>query len=211
MKSNTTVILLVATTLACIGAVCLISFASGATTAAPQGNSYRDRQLQPERVMDAVGVRAGMQIGEVGAGRGYFTFWLSKRVGESGKVYANDINERALRQLKDQCVDDGIDNILTVVGEEADPLFPARELDMAVMVYALHHIDEPVELLVNLKKYLKSNATVIVIEQDPEITGSSHFLRKERTVELLEQAGYEFLRHETFLEKDYVSVFRIRR
>lgn len=211
MNKTTTALLLAAITLACLGGIFLISFATEACRAAPQTDSYRDRQMQPERVMDAVGVHPGMLIGEVGAGNGYFTFWLSKRVGENGLVYANDINKRALRQLKDQCIDDGIDNILTVVGEEADPLFPARELDMAVMVYALHHIDEPVELLVNLKKYLKPEATVVVIEQDPEKTGSSHFLRKERTVELLEQAGYEFLRHETFLKQDYVSVFRIKR
>jgi ubiquinone/menaquinone biosynthesis C-methylase UbiE len=210
MKKKTLIILLAAIALACLTATLLISSGSGVAGATPQGSSYRDRMMQPERVMDAVGVRAGMMIGEVGAGEGYFTLWLSKRVGESGKVYANDISERSLNRLKDRCVDDGIANVVTVVGEVADPLFPAGELDMAVMVYALHHFDEPVELLVNLKKYLKPTATVIVIEQDPEKTGSTHFLRKERTVELLEQAGYEFLRHETFLQQDYVSVFRVR-
>jgi ubiquinone/menaquinone biosynthesis C-methylase UbiE len=211
MKRNTFVLLLTAITVVCLGSSWLISNALGTPGISPQNNAYRDRMLQPERVMTAVGVRPGMVIGEVGAGEGYFTFWLSKRVGEGGKIYANDIDERALKHIVDRCRNEGIDNIETIVGQPTDPLFPTRELEIAVMVYTLHHIEKPVEFLITLKSYLKPDATVVVIEQDPAITGSSHFLRKERTVELMRQAGYELLRHETFLQQDYVSVFRVSR
>jgi ubiquinone/menaquinone biosynthesis C-methylase UbiE len=64
-----------------IGALCIsLVFAS----------DDRDKYHQPNKVMDVVGVKPGMTIGEVGAGSGYFTFKLAKRVGESGYVYAEE-------------------------------------------------------------------------------------------------------------------------
>ena len=62
-------------------------------------NSNRDSWQQPEKIMDVVGIKEGMIIGEAGAGKGYFTFYLSKRVGKSGKVYANDIKKDVLEKI----------------------------------------------------------------------------------------------------------------
>jgi predicted methyltransferase len=87
-------------------------------------DAERDARLQPERVMDAIGVRPGMVIGEAGAGRGYFTFKLARRVGAQGKVYANDIDRGALDHIRQVCRDENIANVETVVGEVEDPLFP---------------------------------------------------------------------------------------
>jgi len=51
-------------------------------------SNRRDARVQPEKVMDVIGVKPGMVIGEAGAGRGYLTFKLSRRVGETGMIYA---------------------------------------------------------------------------------------------------------------------------
>ena len=80
--------------------------------------------------------------GEAGAGRGYFTFKLARRVGRSGIVYANDIDEAALAQIESRCRSEGIQNIETVVGEIEDPRFPEEGLDLVIMVYALHDFAE---------------------------------------------------------------------
>src|SRR5210317_2229391 len=77
----------------------------------------RDSWQQPEKVMDVIGVKAGMTIGEPGAGDGYFTFKLSKRVGKSGKIYANDIKEDELEKIRNRCKTEGIKNIKTILGE----------------------------------------------------------------------------------------------
>jgi predicted methyltransferase len=74
-----------------------------AAPAAAFDDAARDTQLQPERVMDAVGIRPGMVIGEAGAGRGYFTFKLARRVGDTGRIYANDIDESALAHVRERC------------------------------------------------------------------------------------------------------------
>jgi ubiquinone/menaquinone biosynthesis C-methylase UbiE len=179
-----------------------------ATTAGTTQDTRRDAQLQPQRVMDVVGIRPGMVVGEAGAGRGYFTFKLARRVGAAGKVYANDIDRAALDHVRQVCRDEGIGNVETVVGEVEDPLFPVTGLEVVVMVYALHDFSRPVAFLQNLKKYLKPSGRVVILDQDPDLSGSHHFLTRERLVELFTEAGYGLTRDERFLEKDLLLVFR---
>ena len=88
------------------------------------GQSSRDAWQQPEKIMDVVGIEPGMVIGEAGAGDGYFTFFLSERVGETGHVFANDIVKSKLAGIERTCERDSITNITTIFGEPDDPLFP---------------------------------------------------------------------------------------
>jgi SAM-dependent methyltransferase len=184
--------------------VALVAAASAGAT----DDDRRDARLQPERVMDAVGVRPGMVVGEAGAGRGYFTFKLARRVGDSGRVYANDIDRSALDHIQRACRDGNIANVVTVVGEVEDPLFPVAGLDLVMMVYALHDFARPVAFLKNLKRYLKPGGTVVILDQDPDATGDRHFLTREGLVTLFGESGYELVRDEHFLERDLVLVFR---
>jgi hypothetical protein len=84
--------------------------------------------------MDAIGVAPGMVIGEAGAGDGYFTLPVARRVGPTGIVYANDISTRALRELEQRGTREGLANVRTVVGGVDDPLFPQRDLQLVVVV-----------------------------------------------------------------------------
>lgn len=171
---------------------------------------WRDRFMQPERTMDAIGVRPGMVIGEAGAGEGYFTFHLARRVGPGGMVYANDINRRALAAIDRRCRREGVLNIQTVVGETADPLFPAKDLDMIVLVYAFHDFEKKLEWLANAKRYLKPGATLVVIDRDPDKWGGeySHFLKKEDVLDIVRSADYDLVRIETFLQRENIYIFR---
>lgn len=173
-------------------------------------NSYRDRRMQPERLMDSLGVDPGMIIGEAGAGQGYFTFWLSKRVGETGKVYANDIDKGALRSIRNRCKKEGIENIETIVGEVEDPLFPPQQMDMVVMMYVFHDLEKPAAFMKNVKRALKPGAHVGIIDRDPQrySVDRYHFLTKEEVLKYLGQAGYEIVEIETFLERDNVYICR---
>jgi ubiquinone/menaquinone biosynthesis C-methylase UbiE len=194
--------------LAALLAVPVVVVLAAVTPAGAQENSRRDARLQPERVMDAVGIRPGMVVGEAGAGRGYFTFKLARRVGVSGKVYANDIDRAALDHVRQVCRDEAIGNVETVVGEIEDPLFPVTGLEMVVMVYALHDFSRPVAFLQSLKKYLKPGGTVVILDQNPDISGDRHFLTRERLVALFAEGGYQLAADERFLEKDLLLVFR---
>lgn len=193
--------------LTCLAA-CAVAAVLAVAPASATEEDRRDARLQPERVMDTVGIRPGMVVGEAGAGRGYFTFKLARRVGATGKVYANDIDKDALDHVRQVCRDEGIGNVETVVGEVEDPLFPVSGLEVVMMVYALHDFSRPVAFLQNLKRYLKPGGAVVILDQDPEASGNHHFLTRERLVELFAESGYTLARDERFLEKDLLLVFR---
>ena len=171
--------------------------------------SYRDRWQQPEKIMDAVGIKEGMVIGECGAGDGYFTFKLSDRVGEEGRIYANDISRRALNNLKDRRDSEDIENIEIIEGDLTDPLFPRRNLDMVIMVYVIHDVEKPVEFLKNIKKYLKTGAQLVIVDRDPDRYGKEydHFWKKDKMLDTVKEAGYFLDRVETFLSRDNIYVF----
>jgi SAM-dependent methyltransferase len=178
----------------------------------PSGSTDRDSWQQPEKVMDVIGVKAGMTIGEVGAGNGYFTFKLARRVGPSGLVYANDIDPDGLRSIAAGARQRKIGNIVTVRGEVDDPLFPPGVMDLAIMVYVLHELARPVELLRNLKPSLKPGATLVILDRDPDKVHSSgeRFYHKDEILELAGEAGFEVVSIETFLPRDNFYILRDR-
>ena len=166
--------------------------------------------LDLDRAMDAIGVVPGMVVGEAGAGDGYFTIPMARRVGTDGIVVANDVSRKSLRTLERRSKEQGLANIQTVVGETADPLFPRRDLQLVVVVHAFHEFDQPVDWLVNLKKYLRPGASLAIIDRDPDRGASSHFWPKDRILRHAEKAGYELTREAEGFPEHLVLVFKAR-
>jgi SAM-dependent methyltransferase len=170
-----------------------------------------NRRQPPIKIMDAIGLKQGMIIGEVGAGTGRMTMWLAERVGESGKVYANDIDRGALDQLKKRYKSAGFKNVDTIVGHMEDPGFPSDSLDIAFMINVYHHLADPVSILRNLRPSLKSDGILAIVECDPYKVswGDEHgCARKEDMTEDLKKAGFEIVRIETFLDEDSLYIAR---
>jgi ubiquinone/menaquinone biosynthesis C-methylase UbiE len=164
--------------------------------------------LDLEKAMDAVGIAPGMIVGEAGAGDGYFTLPMARRVGATGQVYANDISRRALDSLAQKAKREGLANVHVVEGSIDDPRFPTRDLELVVIVHAFHDFGRPVEWLVNLKKYLKAGATVAIIDMDPEQGASSHFWPRDRILGYASKAGYERVRIIDDISKHLIIVLR---
>ncbi len=174
-------------------------------------NSWRDRWQQPDAIMDSVGVKAGMVIGEAGAGDGYFTFHLAKRVGDKGMVYANDIDEGALEDLRDRMKREGVTNIVTVLGEVDDPVYPRGDLDMVTMMLAFHDFSEPQAWMANVIQYMKPDARLVIVDRDPDKTRSSwdHFMTKAQILAAMEKTRFVLEHVYTFLERDNIYVYKI--
>lgn len=147
--------------------------------------------LDIERAMDAAGVARGMVVGEAGAGDGYFTLPMARRVGATGAIYANDISRRALDHLQSNARREQLDNIHVVEGDVGDPRFPRGDLELVVIVHAFHDFSQPVEWLRNVRKYLRPGATVAIIDRDPSQGAEDHFWPRERIVGYAEHAGFE--------------------
>jgi SAM-dependent methyltransferase len=166
----------------------------------------------PEKVMDAAGIKPGMIIGEVGAGRGRFTMHLARRVGTKGKILANDIDAEGLAYLRERCQRAGINNVKTILGEVDDPHFPEGALDMVFMVWTYHFLDQPIAMLKKLLPTLKPGGTIVLVEPDPirGPGGSDHGISPERMRRDAAQAGFEVVRIEDFLPEDLIFILKIR-
>jgi len=166
--------------------------------------------LDIERAMDAVGVAPGMVVGEAGAGDGYFTLPMARRVGAEGAVYANDISRRALDRLESNARREQIDNIHVVEGDVDDPRFPRRDLELVVVVHAFHDFSQPVEWLRNVKKYLRPGAAVAIIDRDPGQGAEGHFWTRERILGYAASAGFEMTKLVDGISRHLIIVVKPR-
>jgi ubiquinone/menaquinone biosynthesis C-methylase UbiE len=176
--------------------------------ATPPVSVADDWHLDVERAMDAIGLTTGMVVGEAGAGDGYFTFPMARRVGAAGVVLANDISTRSLLSIDRRRTSEQVGNIQTVVGAVDDPRFPRRDLQMIVVVHAFHDFSSPVAWLVNAKKYLRPGASVVIIDKDPDQGAESHFWSKERIAGYAREAGYVLTKSVDDVSAHLILVFK---
>ncbi len=132
----------------------------------------REKEENPEGALDALGIRPGMVVADVGAGTGYMSLRLAKRVGPTGKVYANDIQPEMLRRLRGNAAKAGITNIETVQGEVADPKLPPGQMDLVLLVDVYHEFSKPREMIDKIREALKPDGRLVLLEyrkEDPSI------------------------------------------
>jgi ubiquinone/menaquinone biosynthesis C-methylase UbiE len=168
-------------------------------------NEARLNGLQPpDQVMDAIGIKPGMAVAEIGAGHGRYVVQIAVRVGETGRVYAEDIDAASLRHLEQRCEKWGLEHVTTILGDVADPKLPDGELDVIFVISAYHHFEDPVALMRNARSSLKPDGVVAIGEW---LNATS----PEQVEAHMKAAGYKLERTETFLEKNnlYIYIFRI--
>lgn len=134
--------------------------------------SAREKEEAPEAALQAIGIQKGMIVADIGAGTGYFSIRIARRVGPTGKVYANDIQPEMLERLREKSEHDGITNIETVLGSEADPKLPAGKMDLVILVDVYHELSQPQAMLERIRASLKPDGRLILLEyrkEDPTI------------------------------------------
>ncbi|WP_343807540.1 methyltransferase domain-containing protein [Alteraurantiacibacter aestuarii] len=134
-------------------------------------NAFSTEQIRDDRreavtVMDKANISRGMTVADIGAGEGYYTVRLSARVGESGRVLAQDIDEDALRRLGNRVERERLDNVSIKLGAEDDPRLPANSFDRIFMVHMYHEIAEPYAFLWRMRPALREGGQVIVVDVD---------------------------------------------
>jgi SAM-dependent methyltransferase len=134
--------------------------------------SEREIEELPETALDKIGIRKGMTVADVGAGVGYFTVRLARRVGPSGKVYAVDVQPEMLSILKQRAAKADLHNIVPVLGSESDPKLPPASLDLILLVDVYHEFSQPQKMLQRMSEALKNDGRLILLEyrkEDPHI------------------------------------------
>ena len=124
----------------------------------------RDRVNEAEDIMDHAGIRPGMTVADIGAGEGYYTVRLAKRVGEDGRVLAQDILPEVIDALGRRVNRENWENVSVKLGSSDDPKLPEKSFDRILMVHMYHEITEPYAFLWRLYPALKDKGEVIVVE-----------------------------------------------
>jgi cyclopropane fatty-acyl-phospholipid synthase-like methyltransferase len=170
----------------------------------------RDQRLQIDRVMDILGIGPTKSVADIGAGSGWFTVRAARRVGESGKIYAVDINPEATRYIKDRVEKENLHNVTTVLGRVDDPMLPADQVDAVLLLKTYHEVAKPVALLRNLRTALRTGAKVGIIDRNGN--GENHGVQRDLVIKEAGEAGYELTGTYDFVkdDMDYFLVFTAR-
>lgn len=115
--------------------------------------------------MDALHINAGSSVADIGAGEGYFSDRMANRVGESGKVYAVDIDPGALRNLRELKSREHLQQVEVIEGAEDDPRLPANSLDAVLVVNAYHEFRQHDAMLHAIARALKPGGRLGIIEK----------------------------------------------
>ena len=185
-----------------------------ACRAAQDSGAARDQWQRPQEVMDALGIRAGTAVADVGCGSGYFTFKLATRVGPQGEVYAEDIDEKEVAGIRRRAEAEGLTQVRSIVGVADDPGLPAASLDAILVVNSYHEWREYGKMLQHLSAALKPGGLLAIIDgvAEPGKPRTEYYARHRMPEEIVREdaahEGFRFLRKEPgFLRPDQKKDF----
>jgi len=167
----------------------------------------RDKKLQINRVMDLLGITAGKNVADIGAGSGWFTVRASKRVGPTGAVLAEEINPLAIEHIGKRVNKEGITNVRTVLGRPDDPMLPPESVDAVLLLKVYHEIAHPAEFMKKLKPALHPGAKVGIIDKNGN--GEDHGLNHKIVEKEMDEAGFKLAATYDFTKPDGEDYFLI--
>jgi ubiquinone/menaquinone biosynthesis C-methylase UbiE len=181
--------------------------------AASMDRSARDAWQKPEALLDALAIAPGNVVADIGAGTGYFTFRLARRVGASGRVVATDVDDRFLAMLRARAAREGSTNVESRKTATDAPGLAHRSVDAVFICNTYHHIDDRLAWLRKLRGALRSGARVIHVDfhKRPLPVGppESHKLTPADVTREMTTAGFALEKTIDFLPYQYVLVFRV--
>ncbi len=125
----------------------------------------REAWQKPDQVMDALRIAEGTTVADLGAGGGWFTMRLARRVGHNGRVFAVDVQRLMIEAIQRRVEREGLTNVTAVLGVYDDPRLPATaRIDAVLIVEAFHEMEDPVPLLRNVARTLQPHGRVGIID-----------------------------------------------
>lgn len=173
--------------------------------------SERVQEEEPDVALDAIKLAPGSVVADVGAGSGYMTVKMAKRVGPSGRVLANDIQPQMLTMLRQRLDREKIPNVELVLGTYDDPKLPANTLDLILMVDVYHEFSQPQAMLRKMRESLKSGGRLVLLEyrkEDPSIPiRPDHKMSVAEAKMEVEAEGFTLSQVDERLPRQHILVF----
>jgi ubiquinone/menaquinone biosynthesis C-methylase UbiE len=171
----------------------------------------RDVEEDPDRAIDVLKIEKGSTVADIGAGSGYMTVKLAKKVGPQGRVYANDIQQGMLDLLNKRLAKGKITNVSVVLGAQDDPRLPIDTLDLVLMVDVYHELSQPQLMLRHIRASLKSGGRLVLLEyrkEDPSIPiRPEHKMTAAEAKLEVEAEGFKLTRTNEDLPRQHILIF----
>jgi ubiquinone/menaquinone biosynthesis C-methylase UbiE len=171
----------------------------------------RDAWQKPQEVLDALALRDGERVADIGAGSGYFALRFARQVGPGGRVFAVDVSKDMLTHLETQARTAQLGNVQPILAAAADPGLPDGAVDRVFFCDVWHHIEDQAGYLERLKKALRPDGEIVMIDfhkRDlPVGPPVSMKIAREDLVAQMDRHGFRVAREHTFLPYQYFLVF----
>ena len=171
----------------------------------------RDIEESPDAAIEALDLRPGLVVADVGAGSGYMTVRMAERVGAAGHVYATDIQPQMITLLQKRLTEEGIGNVTPVLGLVDDPKLPENAIDLILLVDVYHEFSEPQKMLRGMRAALKPGGRLVLLEyrkEDPSIPIlEDHKMSVAVAEQEVEAEGFTLSRVDPRLPRQHILIF----
>jgi len=174
----------------------------------------RDQDQKPAQVVEALELKPGMHVADLGAGSGYFTRRFVEAVGATGKVYVIDVEAEALKYVEDSLVHMHREfEAEFILARPDNPKIPTESVDLIFVCNTYHHLEDRTAYFGNIKSSLRTGGRIAIIDfYHDDRSGElgfpkHHLIAREKVVEEMTGAGYRLAKEHTFLAKQYFLEF----
>ena len=175
----------------------------------------REAEEKPDLLIETLKLKPGNVVADIGAGTGYYSWRMANLVGETGLVYAVDIQQEMLDLLAKRLAERKITNVKGVLGTITDPKLPARSVDLVLMVDVYHEFDHPFEMMQAICQALKPGGRVVFVEfraEDPKVPIKEvHKMSEAQVRKEMSAQPLEWVETIATLPWQHVIVFRKKR
>lgn len=160
-------------------------------------------------------LKRGEHVADLGAGGGYYSFRLAAAVGESGRVYAVDIDPESIAYIRKTAEARKIHHIETILAAADDPRLKKASIDLVFIRNAYHDFKNRIPYFTRLKTALKPGGRIAIIDYDPSKLGFfqklfGHALEVKTIVDEMKEAGYIRIKSHSMLKRQSFNIFVVQ-
>jgi tRNA A58 N-methylase Trm61 len=176
---------------------------------------YRPERVEsekPEALLDALGIKKGDVVADVGAGPGFFSLRAARHVGPRGKVFAVDVQQDMIDGLRRMAQKSGLENIVPILGSVEDPKLPENSVDEVLIIIAYHEFSHPAEMMHHIHTAMKQDARMLIVEykaEDPDSHVSpAHKMRATDILSEISGFGFRLDKVVDMIPTQHVFIFK---
>jgi predicted methyltransferase len=171
----------------------------------------REEEERPQQVIDALEIRKGQTVADLGAGSGYFSFRMAPKVGSEGKVLAVDIQEEMLSVVRQRAQREGVKNVVAMRSTTSDSKLAPASVDLLLMVDVYHELEYPYEVMQSVVKGLKPGGRVALVEyrkEDPRVPIKEvHKMSEQQIIKEMAAVGLKHVKTIDTLPIQHLAIF----